>query len=340
MREWVRPLELLEAAYQPGGTNQDWLTELVRAFAAVLPREDLVRSGACVQGRVDGEGRTVLERLDDVCAEGVAVRDPQGFWPEALLRRLPPELQQTMFFSAPLASTASQASGLGERLVESELWVSQGWAGGPLKDSIGICFHDGGVRAGVVSIGLRETSRLTARERLLGERLAVHLGAAFRLRGAAAPPEPERADAVFTTAGKLESLRPRIDAGTVAEGFARRQHARQRSVQPEAALEIWRGLHEGRWSLVDYIDTDGKSFVLAVSNEPAPDVVSALTKRQRATVALAALGYGNKQIAYALGLSVTAVAMLLARARAATRTRSRAELVRAFKRSMAGRPAA
>jgi len=72
-----------------------------------------------------------------------------------------------------------------------------------------------------------------------------------------------------------------------------------------------------------------------VRNEPARDVASTLTDRQRAAVALAALGYGNKQIAYALGLTATAVAMLLARARVATGIRTRAELVRAFKQSLA-----
>jgi DNA-binding CsgD family transcriptional regulator len=61
--------------------------------------------------------------------------------------------------------------------------------------------------------------------------------------------------------------------------------------------------------------------------------------RLLAAIALAALGYGNKQIGYALGLIATAVAMLLARARAATGVRTRAELVRTFKRDLTAKPA-
>jgi DNA-binding NarL/FixJ family response regulator len=85
---------------------------------------------------------------------------------------------------------------------------------------------------------------------------------------------------------------------------------------------------------VDHVDTDGKTFVLTVRNEPARDVASTLTTRQRAVVALAALGYGNKPIAYALGLTPAAVAMSLARARAASGLGTRAELVRAFTRDL------
>jgi DNA-binding CsgD family transcriptional regulator len=163
------------------------------------------------------------------------------------------------------------------------------------------------------------------------------MGAAYRLRRAAGA-SPEGADAVLSPDGKIGHLRLDADGPSLEDGFARRQRARAAHTTAESALDIWQGLHDGRWSLVDYVDTDGKAFVLAVRNEPARDVPSTLTDRQRAVVALAALGYGNKQIGYALGLTGPAIAMLLARARAASGVRTRAELVRAFKRSLADRP--
>lgn len=73
---------------------------------------------------------------------------------------------------------------------------------------------------------------------------------------------------------------------------------------------------------------------MAVRNQPPHGTLhatSALSDRQRAAVALAALGYGNKQIAYALGLSPASVGMLLLRARVTTGVASRAELIRRFK---------
>jgi DNA-binding CsgD family transcriptional regulator len=110
-----------------------------------------------------------------------------------------------------------------------------------------------------------------------------------------------------------------------------------REAAPERALEVWHGLREGRWSLVDYVDAAGQAFVLAVRNELGGEFGATLTDRQRAAIALAALGQGNKEIACSLGLTEAAVAMLLARARAATGLRTRAALVCAFKRDAGSR---
>lgn len=186
----------------------------------------------------------------------------------------------------------------------------------------------------VLGVALRKVTALTAAEQRLWQRVATHIGAASRLRHSAGK-APDAADAVLSPAGKLQHLTPGIESAPIKEGFARRRHARSRGTAAEAALEVWQGLHDGRWSLVDYVDTDGKTFVLAVRNQPAREVASTLTDRQRAAVALAALGYGNKQIAYALGLRAAAVAMLLARARVATGVQTRADLVRHFKRTLA-----
>jgi DNA-binding CsgD family transcriptional regulator len=115
-----------------------------------------------------------------------------------------------------------------------------------------------------------------------------------------------------------------------------RRTARGRDAASATALEVWHGLRDGRWSLIDYVDAGGRAYLLAVRNARAPEAALTLTERQRAALALAAIGHGNKQIAYALGLTAAAVAMLLARARAATGLRSRAALVCAFKRGRVG----
>ena len=78
--------------------------------------------------------------------------------------------------------------------------------------------------------------------------------------------------------------------------------------------------------------------MLAVENAPSPDIVGVLTERQRAVLSLAALGYGNKQIAYALGVTQAAVAMSLRRARLAAGFNTRAQLVRSFKFSLTRSP--
>lgn len=89
---------------------------------------------------------------------------------------------------------------------------------------------------------------------------------------------------------------------------------------------------DGRWSLVDRIERDGRRYVLARRNAPDVRDPKALTERERAVVAFAALGHQNKLIAYALGLGLcpSAIATELASARRKLRFASRAALVREF----------
>jgi DNA-binding CsgD family transcriptional regulator len=83
-----------------------------------------------------------------------------------------------------------------------------------------------------------------------------------------------------------------------------------------AALSAWLGLFEGRWSLVDHVDTDGRRFVIARSNEPdfwPTRPASPLSKRQSQALYCAAAGLSNKEIGYLLGMSSPTVATHLRR---------------------------
>jgi DNA-binding CsgD family transcriptional regulator len=328
----LQPLRLLEAAYRLDGSDGDWMRELVETLANVFAREGLGSMGFLMSAQVNSAGRTMLWEIREPCETGhVTPRDLHEVLGQ--YRDLPLDLQERLFFSS-IADTVSQATGLGERLPDYPFWQNHGgWNTSIVGDAFGLRCHDGPLHGVVFGAGLRDVTTPTVGELRIWQRLAMHIGAAARLRRGQAF-KPQDADAVLSPAGNVHHLVRNGDGRAVKEGFKRRQYARRRHTTPEAALDIWRGLHDGRWSLVDHIDTDGKAFVLAVRNEPAREVASSLTDRQRAAVALAALGYGNKQIAYALGLTATAVAMLLARARTATGVRTRAELVRSFKRSL------
>jgi len=330
---WERPLDLLEAAYRLDGTTDDWVAGVVHAATGVFRHEGLGSGGFLVNGTVDHQGRTTIADISSSWGEGRALRRPiephlQTF------KRLPAEVQQSLLFSSTFFRTISESPWVGP---DVPLWLERSaWDSSMAGDALGLICHDGTKQLVFVGVGMRKKTSLGEQDRRLGERIATHIGAALRLRG-----RPvvglNQAEAVLSRAGKVEHLGSANDGERIVQGFARRRHARSGRVAFETALEVWQGLHEGRWSLVDYVDTDGKGFVLAVRNEPARDIPSLLTDRQRAAVALAALGYTNKQIAYGLGLTATAVAMLLARARAATGARTRAELVRAFKHSLAKR---
>jgi DNA-binding CsgD family transcriptional regulator len=83
----------------------------------------------------------------------------------------------------------------------------------------------------------------------------------------------------------------------------------------------------GRWSLVDWFDTDGRRFVLAKPNAPHIGDPRGLTEREAQVATYAALGdYGNI-IGYRFGLSNSTVSRLLKSAMHKLGVKTQAELV-------------
>ena len=113
-----------------------------------------------------------------------------------------------------------------------------------------------------------------------------------------------------------------------------------RRTDPEEALQLWQGLVDGTWSLVDRLESDGKRYILARHNEPGVRDPKALTQRERSVAAFAAMGHQNKFIGYLLGLSTSTVSGHLGSARQKLGLRSRAELVGCFAPLLASTPPA
>jgi DNA-binding CsgD family transcriptional regulator len=86
---------------------------------------------------------------------------------------------------------------------------------------------------------------------------------------------------------------------------------------------------------VDHFDSDGRRFVIAHRNDPTPPDTRGLTLRERQSLAYAAIGHSNKQIAYELGLAASTVSGHLAQARAKLHLRSLAALREAPDEGMA-----
>jgi DNA-binding CsgD family transcriptional regulator len=79
--------------------------------------------------------------------------------------------------------------------------------------------------------------------------------------------------------------------------------------------------------MVDWFDTDGRRFVLALPNSPHIADPRGLTERESQVVAYAVLGQSNKLIAYRLGLSRSRVSMLLRSAMRKLNVQTRVQLV-------------
>ena len=106
-----------------------------------------------------------------------------------------------------------------------------------------------------------------------------------------------------------------------------RARGKMRDTDPEKALAIWKALVRGRWSMVDWFDSDGRRFVLALPNSPQVNDPRGLTERESQVVAYAVLGQTNKMIGYRLGLSKSRVSMLLRSAMRKLGVQTRSQLV-------------
>ena len=199
-----------------------------------------------------------------------------------------------------------------------------------------------GVGVAVVA-PLPEVTSLTPHESERWQMLGAHLEAGHRLRRGLAMPDagdesrtdlPHHAEAIFDAqsfritdavgSAKERSATEKLREAAVAVDRAR---GKMRKSDPDKALEIWKALVRGRWSTVDWFDTDGRRFVLAIPNSPEVMDPRGLNERERQVVGYAASGQTNKMIAYRLGLSRSRVSLLLRSAMRKLGSKTRAQLV-------------
>ncbi|MBS0658949.1 MAG: helix-turn-helix transcriptional regulator [Verrucomicrobia bacterium] len=325
-------------AYRQDLSDDDWVAAVLTATRDCFEMPTVGAAGYIVDGTIDvATGCRIPRTFRALTTLGDVHRIGSARQFLDLCRQTPATAQQAVWFSGTVATLASAhlemlpGAAPGD-LRRSPIWQAS-WSDA-VADAVTLLGHDGGLGTMGVVLATPGTSALPARERKLWSRVMAHVGAALRVRR----DRDRRVDAVLSRRGHVEhtALR-RQQLANLRSGYAAHESARHLRASPERALELWQGLCDGQWSLLDSIDRDGKAFVLAVRNSPGSEVGLPTTHRQRAALALASLGYGNKQIGYALGLREGAVAMLLRRAKASLGVRSRTDLVRAFKRGLIGK---
>jgi len=205
------------------------------------------------------------------------------------------------------------------------------------KDILGLRAEDGSGHGVLLAAPLAEIKHLERHEVATLMRILSHVAAGNRLLLSESGTEDSEPEAILRPDGRIDYA-----VGVAKENAARRSLAyaaarvdrargRLRRVDPEAALEDWKALVAGRWSLVDHFDSDGRRYLFARPNEQQPrSPKKKLSKREQQVVALAALGHTNKLIAYELGLQTSTVAAYLVTACSKLGVSSRGELVRAM----------
>mgnify|MGYP003374847675 CR=1 FL=1 len=96
------------------------------------------------------------------------------------------------------------------------------------------------------------------------------------------------------------SLAAAVLAATRARGDARR-------ADPDTAVAEWTALVQGRWTILETVERDGKRLVLARRNPLGTDDLLALPPDERDVAWLAAYGHSYKFIAYELGVPLGTV---------------------------------
>jgi DNA-binding CsgD family transcriptional regulator len=315
---------VLEAAYAVDGDDRSWLAGLLEAMRGVW-----------------AAGASCSAFLSDRSDPGYLVMDP-------VVLGLPPALSgmlaggmrasgdriRSLGEDGPAVATASSV--LGERWAQLLPVLQSTLASAGVADVFTLRCEDLSGLGCTLSVTLPEMRRLSRAEVDTWSRVVAHVVAGRRLRYDAAAHTTE---AILTPGGKVEhaegpardrDARARLARATIDIVRAR---GRMRRTSPREAVETWRALVSGRWSILDHFDGGGRRYLVARRNEPAAvsRSVEVLSPREREVVAYAALGHANKLIGYELGIATTTVANALASAAGKLGVSTRAELIRRFR---------
>jgi DNA-binding CsgD family transcriptional regulator len=337
-------LSIVESAYRIDVPDADWLGGIAKACRPVIDRG----FGLCVF-----EFRYHLGSPPDILQATMVGMPPKlaEIYP-TVFRNMDPDVQRRPFDFGP-CTTASQMMGLRDDFKNNDLMRRFAQTFG-IYDSIWITAAEPsgwgcGMHAGRPRIAWASDATVQ-----LWSRLGAHLSAAARLRrmrrrleqlevgaavqqGEPASEPDETAEAVFTSDGEVVHCQRSAKKGATLLNLRRavlaieRARDRRQRGSGGAALARWRGLVDGRWSLLDRFESDGRRYIVARANEPEPPPHVLLTLRERQVLGYAALGHDNKVIAYDLGIAHSTVRVLLARAASKFRVRRRRDLISAFR---------
>lgn len=325
-------IDFAEAAYDLEPEAQEWLPKLLRAGAPAIDHGFGVLAITCM--RPPDEASLSIDQVHmigapDELAEGLA-RSQSEIPPSVLWVLSRPSMPKTL----------SEAAGDD---LESFRRVMRHFDFA--KDGLGMSAFDPNGRGVYLIAPLPKVTTLTEKSRERWQMLAAHFGAGYRLRraltvdaleprtdlplGAEAMIDPNNFQ-VTEAQGRAKS-RKALDALREAAIQVDRARGRMRASDPEKALELWKALVRGRWSTVDWFDSDGRRYVLGLPNAPNVSDPRGLTDREMQVVVYAAYGQTNKLIAYNLGLSKGRISTLLRSAMRKTGVQTRAQLIGRFR---------
>lgn len=152
---------------------------------------------------------------------------------------------------------------------------------------------------------------VTAHEEAFWAPVAEHVAAGARLREHVTHAAVEavfRVDRGHLVTEHLTAQSAETSArAELRKAVVQREHLRTRSrAAPEA---LWPAVIDGRWTLIDRFEENGRRYLLAVQN-PAGPQVRALSARERSAIAAMTRGEANKSIAIEHGVSEATISRI------------------------------
>lgn len=328
-------VKVLETGYARATGEETWLGSLAASLEPLA------------------EGRGVLVSSFDFGASGQGLRSlvPSADVPEPVARayrelfllasRGPPALRQTLFAPPPCVCRSSHRVARLEDGLRAQ--VARVFAGTGVRECLGVAAVEPDGTGLLVSVPCEREISLAPRTVHQLTLVAAHLCSATRLRSGAADPSAGRdatglpdVEAVLTPSGAVRHATGEATGVAARASLAEavrsveRARGRLRRTDPEEALAIWSALFDGRWSIVECTESDGRRSLLARRNQPGVHDPKALAPAERHVLAYAAMGHSNKYIAYALGVATSTVSSRLATAIRKLGIRSRRDVIELF----------
>jgi DNA-binding CsgD family transcriptional regulator len=323
-------IELTEAVYDLETEDGAWIPHLLRVALPLLDRGLGVAAAAYTRNPDDpdfvvhqkfsyGGPPDLLARVDRAAAE----------WPREVYAQL---------MRPGIVSTLSELTADHPELLEAYGRHVEG-----CRDVLGMTAVDPN-GLGILIVGLLpEVTHLKGPERERWKMVGAHVAAGHRLRRAVLT-EQESSGLPHNAEAVIDPTRLKLtDATGVAENKDAAKALRDAAVQidrargklrksdPAAAIEMWKSLTDGRWSLVDWFDSDSRRFVLALPNAPKVVDPRGLSERESLVATYAVQGDSGKLIGYRLGISKSLVSTALNGAMRKLGVKTRAQLVERFR---------
>jgi DNA-binding NarL/FixJ family response regulator len=166
------------------------------------------------------------------------------------------------------------------------------------------------------------------------QHICDHLASCLRLRASLETRGAWRIEAILDGSGKVHHAEGGAPNGLklLRRAVLDRERIRSQTTRgvERDALDLWQGMVDGRWTLLDRFEGDGEGrrFILAIKNDHELPTPRSLTMREEMVAQLVGRGFSNKEIGSSLGLSTETTAFHVKNILRKFSFESRADIIR------------